>query len=337
MNFFFRVDSNFEIGNGHFSRCLTLAKEISSHKNNLCFFLLSNTDNLIKKEISKYNFKIINIPNFNKKKDDASFCNSLLNKFNNKIIIKDNYLLDYSWEKEILNQNNQLVVIDDYLNKKHISSIYINFCFSSNYAILKKKINLKKNSKVLLGPKYAIIDEKFKDYKPVFSNELKSIFIFFGSSDKLNLSLLTLKSLSVKYFEQYKINIITTTKNTNLNKLRKFCNDKSNMKLTVNTNNIAKYIHNTSFCIVSGGVITWEKLFFLKPSLVFITSKDQYHQTYSLKKLKYHIIIYNNKLGIESLRDKIIKFNESEYKTLKLKEIVDGDGAKRIYKSLVKL
>ena len=47
MNFFFRVDSNFEIGNGHFSRCLTLAKEISSHKTNLCFFLLSNTDNLI--------------------------------------------------------------------------------------------------------------------------------------------------------------------------------------------------------------------------------------------------------------------------------------------------
>ena len=164
MNITFRVDSSQAIGFGHLNRCINLAQTIKNNNNItfVCKKLNGSNLSLIKK--NKFKLKIIS----NKKNfflshlNDADQTIKLMNKKCDLLIV-DHYNLGYKWEKQIRKYVKKILVIDDYLNRKHLCEFILN----SNFAVRKKfyKKYFPNNTKFLLGPKFCILNSSFQKKK----------------------------------------------------------------------------------------------------------------------------------------------------------------------------
>ena len=329
MTVYIRTDSNYKVGGGHLSRMLILAKELKLKRKKV-IFLIKDTDQNGLRSIKK-NFNVIQIPYRFNIKQEIKFLNNIFKEY--KIsLIKDLYTIGNRWEKFFYELNNiKLIVIDDYTTVKHTCDFLI------NYSIYKKKPYTKfinKECTILGGNKYILIEPSFKFFKKAKKN--KNIFLFFGSSDKLNLTTKYIKLLSDKSFSQYHKFVITTSKNKNLLKIKKlidsfdFC---STYELIVDTNNIAKYLSNSFFALTSGGTISWEKIYYKVPSISVVTSDDQFYMTKTLAKKKKIYPIYDPTRLINKL--KLIQlFNDVDKKFVFSSNFIDLKGAKRIYNAI---
>lgn len=314
---------------------LTLANEFKKNKKKI-YFIFKNIDAHSKKFVQKLKFNFLLIPENYSLTQEKLYIKSLI-KDQKVYLIKDLYSLNLSWEKFFYKISNiKLVIIDDFWKKKHICDFYINFSIN-NKNLIKKYLNT--NCKILVGYKYAIIKKNFDSFKSNMNiNKNKNIFIFFGSSDKKNMTIKFIKILSHINFLKYNKFVITTSKNKNMHELKKLIYKNTNLKsfkLIIDTDVLGKYLSNSFFAITSGGTISWEKLFFNVPSISVITSKDQYEMTKELtNKKKVYPIFYFNKLLNEKKLLNIIQ-NRKIIFDLK-KQLIDTKGPERIFQEIMR-
>ena len=149
MKIVIRVDANSNLGYGHLSRCINLAKEFRRKFNCQIYFLTINYNNYYIEKIKNYNFKIC-LLNSNKifdQKSDAIYSNKFFKKFQPDLLILDHYKLNIYWERLVKNNIKKLFVIDD-LKRKHICNFFLDQNFNSLFQkkIFNKILN-KKNKK----------------------------------------------------------------------------------------------------------------------------------------------------------------------------------------------
>jgi UDP-2,4-diacetamido-2,4,6-trideoxy-beta-L-altropyranose hydrolase len=210
MNVFFRVDASSQIGSGHVTRCLTLAKALKKQGILSKFICRSYKNNLIKK-IKKENFEVFIIPNFIKAKSnqsikknpDLNYANwiglnwikdaeqtiDVLNKVKTDWLIVDHYGLDIRWEKKVRSYTKKIMVIDDLANRNHDCDLLLNQNLINNLKYRYKSLLLKYCS-TLLGPQYALLQDEYKDLHlsvPNRTGQTKCIPVYFGDTDQDNL------------------------------------------------------------------------------------------------------------------------------------------------------
>ena len=128
MKYYFRVDSNLNIGVGHYERCFVLGKELSS-KNKVYFICSSITKNQ-KKKLKLANIELIKIKNYLNIIDDAKKTSTYLKE--KDILIVDGYKFSNKWIS-ILKKKKINIFLNNDLEKKFItttinpSDTYINF------------------------------------------------------------------------------------------------------------------------------------------------------------------------------------------------------------------
>ena len=316
---FFRVDSSHMIASGHLVRCKRLA-QIFKNKYKVIFLVskFKGNFNFIIKNFKKIYLDHSDEKNLNSKSDSEKTI-KILGRFNGKkIVFVDSYNLDVSWHKKVRKHVDKLVCINDYLKK--------NYCdYLINETYYRKNISqkcLKKHTKILSGPKYALI-EKYKAKKL----KKNGIFVFLGSVDQKNL---TTKLLNILKKVTYKrIFIVIGKKNKNKNKILKI-QDKKFFKISKFVN-LGLYLNKCDTAIISGGSIIWEALNYKLKTIAIVTAKNQYE---NIKNLKKDNII--NTLGLNQLNENELRKILLQTKRIKLKNIVDGNGIKRIYKEIDK-
>ena len=112
---YFRVDSNYDIGNGHLARSINVANIIKKIGYKVIFITKYRNKNTIKFE-RKFNFVYIN--NFKNINAEIISINKLLKKnFTNYIFI-DSYLQKHEWFIKINKIFDKVIVIDDIAKKK---------------------------------------------------------------------------------------------------------------------------------------------------------------------------------------------------------------------------
>ena len=213
MDITFRVDSSQSIGFGHLNRCINLAKTIKNN-NNITFVCKKlNGSNL--ELIKKNNFKLKILSNKNKinissQNDDAVQTIKLINKKCDLLIV-DHYNLGYKWEKEIRKYVKKILVIDDYLNRKHYCEFILNSNFGAKKSIYKKYFP--KNTKFLLGPKFSILNQSYQK-KNSIDKKLRRIFIFLGT-DNMNITQKVVGIFRDEKLSQYILDVVLTKNNKN--------------------------------------------------------------------------------------------------------------------------
>lgn len=286
MNILIRADSSSYIGTGHIMRNLVLAKQFS--KDQIIFAtqdLEGNINHKIKE--SNYNIEILNNNNFEE-------LNKLIKKLNIDMIIIDHYEINYNFEKKLKEQNSKLkIFVFDDTYEKHYCDILLNH---NIYADEKKYRNLvPKDCELKCGTNYTLLREEFLEAKKQKQtikkeNRLKTLFIAMGGADHKNLNIRILKNIKIVCKKNIKVNLVTTTANRNLEKLKRYCKDKEWINLHINSKEVANLMNQSYFAIITPSVTANEAYFLNLPFIAIKTAKNQKQMYKFLKQNNYFIL-----------------------------------------------
>ncbi|RUL54193.1 UDP-2,4-diacetamido-2,4,6-trideoxy-beta-L-altropyranose hydrolase [Lysinibacillus antri] len=286
MQIFIRVDASVEIGTGHVMRCLTYALEQKKKKNEVSFICRKAQGDCIE-FIEQNGFKVYELPSvettlWNYTKNnwyiDAEQTIQVFNKFKVQQVVVDHYSLEEKWERKIRPITKEIMVIDDLANRKHDCDILLDQNF---YLDMDTRYDglVPENTKLLLGPKHALLREEFKiayqKIKP-FNGKVERLFIFFGGSDPTNETekvLRAIQSLIVNY--QLEVDVVVGNSNPNKKKIKELCESIHGAMYHCQVNNMAELMARADLAIGAGGATTWERVYLLLPSIVISIADNQ--------------------------------------------------------------
>lgn len=352
MNVVFRVDASNQIGSGHVMRCLTLADLFKKSGSNINFITRNHVGNL-DSLIESRGYEIYTLPKIEKIKAQkltgylkwlgvlqSEDARQSVQKIRNDIIdllVVDHYALDIEWESILRSQVKSILVIDDLANRKHDCDWLLDQNLFSNrerydYLVSNKTIKI-------FGPKYALVNEDFLKYRKNVSKiqSIKRIFIFFGGSDLFNLTMMTLKSLKHPKFKKLELVVVIGAGNPYASEIKKFVSNIDNAVLHIQVKNMAELMSSSDISIGSGGSATWERFAIGLPCLVVTFGRDQELVIKELVKNNYTTWLGNvkqvNQSVISNATLKMIDNPKELYeKQIKSQKLVDGMGAKRVFK-----
>lgn len=267
----FFVDSELENGFGHLQRCLRLSVIFSGFKK----VIVSN------KIIKLKNFEFLNFDDFLNNKNTYNFG------------VIDNYNINYSIEKKIKEKINNLITIDDLINRRFASDFIINY---DPLAIIKKyKNKIKKNTKLLIGKNFNFFNDIKLPQSKINQKKLK-ILIYLGQRNRSKEIIQLLKLIQHKGIKDIFI----------LSKFRfSFQNLELKFRFFNNYKQTQSFMKKCDIVIISSGTIIYEalalnKLIFAKcissnqkNNFKFLTKNKFVENTDSLINLRKTITLYN--------------------------------------------
>lgn len=157
-----RTDANLTIGTGHFMRCLAVA-QIWRNNGGKTNFVMSNSSLEIEKRIKEEKLILDSISSEPGSRDDALTTAQIAQNNNSSWVVIDGYQFKGEYQKIIKNAGLNILFIDDYGHSEHY---YADIVLNQNlYADEKIYNNKESYTKLLLGTKYTLLREEFKNWK----------------------------------------------------------------------------------------------------------------------------------------------------------------------------
>lgn len=319
------------IGLGHIMRTLTISKELKK-KGVFIQYITDRSDYETIKLIEDNGFHIIKIENI------LAYL-SFYQKLKYELAIIDDYNIYEHDINKFYHIANKIVYIDDLAKFSEY-----NMDILINTSIEALNINYKGCAKKLLGPKYALLRDEFKNikYKSPKSN-VEKVMITLGGGDENNIPKDILDSLLDNY-NDIEYNIILGNSYKYKDFMLENYKDKK-AKFHINTNNMAKIMLDNDLAISAGGNTLYELSACGTPTIAIIIADNQ-------RKFAQGI---HRETGIDyidlvskSFKDKKEKFldiferNIKDYNcrkqiSRKMFDLVDGNGSNIIVKEIMKL
>jgi len=349
MNIVFRVDSYEEIGSGHLMRCLNLADELNE-SNKIWFMTIASDYSL--ELISRRGYKSLILDNFPKESkykrisinQDTHKSIAILTEFDIQvdILIVDNYFLDFRWEEKLRSSCKKIFVIDDLANRKHSCDMLLDQNLVNNMESRYRHL-VSNETKLLLGPKYAILGQEYslQREKITFrSNQIKKVLISFGGMDEFNLTGQLIEHLNSNKFKNIQFEVVVTDSFVFLDEVLSKSIQK-NFNIHRNLDSLASLMKECDLAIGAGGTTTWERLSLALPSVVITVADNQLETASALhKRGLIHWLGHYDSLDEkwkENLDFLIQSKDINEEISKKIFSLVDGSGAKKVKRNLMRL
>lgn len=306
-NILFRADSSSTIGTGHIMRDLVLAEQF---KDANIIFATQNLPGNINHKIEEKSYPIEALDS-----NDVEEVIGIIKKHAITMIIIDHYGIGFGYEKELKEKTGVKIFVLDDTYEKHHCDVLLNHNIYVD--IQKYKGLLPEHCELRCGAKYTLLRDEFvkqKIKKSSAQNHQKNVFIAMGGADHSNINIEILKVLEA--FPHVHAHVVTTTANAHLEELKKYIQSKPNITLHINTDQIAKLMHESDLAIVTPSV-TLNEIFYMElPFIAIKTAENQKEMYQYLAKNDYLVlkefdaIELNNKLEklIGSLTIELVNF-----------------------------
>ena len=326
----FRIDLGYKYGLGHYSRIKSLIRYLKLKKYKIVIdkfsdssFLSDRSNNIISLYEKGRSFK-------NEIEDSKLFINLLKTKYKNSTIIKDSYRLNYRWEKRVKKHCKKVVSIDDSIERKHYSDIYINhnpsFTSKNDDLIKKLRIKNKKNCVFLLGPEFALFNTVSKKNKIINSD-----FVFYnGGSGDMSLYKKTIEELNK--IKKFKIILIVGPYVKNYNTICQKYKSFKNVKIVYKPKNIIDILKYTKVFISSAGISMFESSYLKLPSLLFKMNKNQNLSNFHYEKIGHYFCLEKKDLRLSNKIANLINLilnNRSQVQNMMSESIINVNKIKK--------
>ncbi len=319
------------IGLGHIMRTLAISSELCKRKV-LVEYVVDKSDENAIKLIKNSGFNVVIINNV------LEYISSFINKYDVSLI--DSYdINEYEVEKFYV-VSRKVVYIDDLaLFNSYNMDILINTSIEA--------LNLKYvgDSKKLLGPKYAILRDEFKNIQYKMPREkVKKVLITLGGGDINNVTKLVL-DLLLDYFKDKDIEYNVVLGNSYRYKDFMLTNyKKEKINFHINVNNMRNIMMQNNLAISAGGNTLYELCACGVPTISIITSENQrqfvkeIHKKTGISFVDLTQIDTNKTKYFKSIIDNYIESYElRKHISMEMFELVDGKGCSRIVDEIMKL
>lgn len=272
-NILIRADSSSQIGLGHIMRDIVLAQHYPAAVITFaCRELEGNIMNRI-----PYPVHILS-------SDDPEELFELTAALNIDMVVFDHYGIDARFEQQIKEQTGVIVLSLDDAYQSHYCDILLNHNISADsqrYSGL-----VPSHCELRCGAKYTLIRDEFRKEKQTDREKNYDLFVSMGGSDPTNTTLDILKTLR----DSLEICVVTTSANPHLSELERYVQGKKNIVLQVNSDHVAKLLHQSRLAIITPSVMVHEVLFMDIPFIAIKTASNQDDMVQYLRKNGYRIL-----------------------------------------------
>lgn len=336
-----RADASSSIGYGHIMRCITLAEELKK-KGVIVKFICREDEGHLMHFIEQGNFNVHPLPCGIDAEGDAELTARFIEDSGAypDFLIIDHYGLDLSWEKYIRPYTGKIMVIDDFVNRRHACDILLN----QNYGVEAEMYKgiVPPECRKLTGSSYILLRNQFGEMRKRIApnnGEVRKIFIFFGGADPTNETGKAIEAMGLLKSPEISGIVLVADSNPNRKEIEDICSSMPNVTYCRQAYDIAALMAQTDLAIGAGGSNTWERCCLGLVSIILILAENQ---RILVEKLEEDGIILNagwyhdaTASKIASMVDGIVadinRFTEMRRKAMK---IVDGKGASRVVKEM---
>lgn len=281
MNIIVRSDSSSTIGTGHIMRDLVLVKKLSVDHS--IMFATQNLPGNINDQILKEGYPLYFLSSNDL--NDLILC---INQYQIDMVIIDHYGIDAIFEKKLKKKTAVKILSFDDMYLPHHCDILLNHNISAN----KKRYEglVPKYCELQCGSQYTLLRDEFLHQKIKSSSKIRKqkqkhkIFVAMGGADTAELNIKILKVL--RSIHSIEVDMVTTTANVHIKKLKKFVKYHSWINLHVNTSNIASIMNQSDFAVVTPSVVVNEIFYLEIPFIAIKVAKNQEDLYSYLKKKK---------------------------------------------------
>ncbi|QGH35221.1 UDP-2,4-diacetamido-2,4,6-trideoxy-beta-L-altropyranose hydrolase [Gracilibacillus salitolerans] len=278
-----RADASQHIGTGHIMRCLVLAEQLRMYGVEVIFFCHHFPGNLITSINGKgFPVRVFNHSdsiddlkqNWEKDAEETVILIRQYSRFDYFVV--DHYGLDYRWESVVKPFVDRLMVIDDLANRAHYCDSLLDQNLLPNMEKRYQQL-VQLDTDLLLGPKYLLLREEFVTAKIKLKrrSSIDRMLVSFGGSDPTNETLKALLAISQIPDQNWQIDIVTGTSNTQIQDLRQFAKLHEKVQLYEQTNRMAELMSEADIAIGAGGTTTWERCYMQLPAITLEVADNQ--------------------------------------------------------------
>lgn len=280
-------------------RCLNLAEYLSDLAVEICFVVRELEGNVIHL-LKEKQFQIITLPVPDSplntvdqyeqslgvsQTEEIRQIEKILLKEKPDWVIVDHYALGLEWEKVVKSYGPKLFVIDD-IFRKHSCDGFLDQNFHKNHS--EKIEGDYTNSMLFLGPHYALLSSQYRSQIPrKFVGPVRRILVFFGGIDPGNETSRLLRLLP-KLPKDITYNVVIGNKNPNIKEVSSLASSQTQVRLHIQTKEMAKIISESDLFVGAGGSITWERCFLGLPAACMAVADNQIAMSESLAKIGVH-------------------------------------------------
>ncbi len=346
----FRVDGNPDIGAGHVMRCMSIA-DTALEEGKKSIFITASTDfeNVITQH--GHESQILDT-NYTDLLPELGQIRRLIETYNPDALIVDSYYVTYDYlaflQQFCHEMGSKLVYMDDVLAFAYPCDILVNYNIygpekETDYNRLYSagKLNL---PMLLLGPKYAPLRSEFRNIpKRKLRENVQNILVSTGGADPEHMSLKIVETIK-EYEKKEQIldacfQFVIGAMNEDKEKIEEASEGVSRIELHYNISNMSELMRFCDIAISAAGSTLYELCATQTPSNTYILADNQ---ILGAENFERHGLIKNcgdvrdssPKELSEKLLEETIKlakdYRERKQTAIRMGEIVDGYGAKRI-------
>ena len=359
---YIRTDGNRDIAAGHIMRCLTIAHELITMGQSVCFLVSDekslsilckqNSSVMIVSDVHAYeefksNIYAYILPNANYQNPDSELPEllSLFRKHPGTLLIDSYYVTDNYLKS--LHSVTKTAYIDDIRSFEYTADLLINYdCFTEKMCTEYKNGIYKNIPTLLLGAEYAPLRPQFLNNCIKLKQDVKNIFVTTGSSDPYHFLLRFCQNLLADCKSvSYDYHMIIGSLNTDFDVLKDLVQNYPNIHLHKGLTDLMPLMLTCDLGITAGGTTLYELCSLGIPSFSFSMADNQFSNPAILDELD--IVPYGGDIRteIELVLAKCFAFI-TEYSQdfakrkavhTKMNSLINGDGAKKIAKAILAL
>ncbi len=285
-----RADASVSIGTGHVMRCRSLAHALQERG--------AQVDFLEESEIRSTDW-----------------------------IVVDKYTLNAEWETRMRGKAARIMVIDDLADRQHDCDVLLDQNYFPNAEDRYKGL-VPERCRRLLGPHYALLRPEFARQRKTLrerDGRVQRVLVSLGGVDRGNE---TSNIISLLKPFRVAVDVVAGSMNPNADRIALEC-AQAGFTFHRQASNMAELMAAADLAIGAGGSTTWERCCLGLPTLQVAISHDQFATSSALASLGV-IFFCGKSVTEEALRDVLSDPNRLKDQSVRMRQLVDGEGARRV-------
>ena len=341
-----RADASVSIGTGHIMRMIALGQAWQAQGGEV-HFLCAEITSALEERLASEGFQLSRISAVLGSKEDLGQTTHLITDtlqadIQNARVVLDGYHFGSDYQLGIKAAGFKLLVVDDY---GHADFYHADWVLNQNISA-REELYAKRSpdTKLLLGPKFAMLRKEFLAYKG-WQREIapvaKKILVTLGGSDPDNV---TLKVIQALIDLDLHAKVVIGGSNPHLCEIENFIQSQNDstalIEVVVNATNMPEFMAWADVAVAAAGSTCWELAFMELPNLVFILADNQVEIAEGLAARQVAISIGRpSPDALVYFKEKLSQLAVSHTERHRISEVshelVDGSGAKRVLAEMV--
>ena len=342
---FIRADASVSIGTGHIMRMIALGQAWQAQGGEV-HFLCAEITPALEQRLASEGFHLLRIHATLGSPEDLSETMHLISETlqtdrKNARVVLDGYHFGSDYQLGIKAAGFKLLVVDDY---GHADFYHADWVLNQNISA-REELYAKRSpdTKLLLGPKFAMLRKEFLAYKG-WQREIalvaKKILVTLGGSDPDNV---TLKVIQALIDLDLHIKVVVGGSNPHLREIENFIQSQNNstafVEVIVNATNMPELMAWADVAVVAGGSTSWELAFMGLPTLIFTFAENQKEIALAIEDTRLGVYLgCSNKETFKKFKNVFENFlcnsDQREKISIMGQNLIDGLGCSHIYKNI---